>query len=486
MNNRRLKALIGKYFSKKGLPKRPALTFDDVVILDRFSDIRSRSDILNLKTRLAKNVCLNIPIVSANMDTVTNSKMAITLARLGGLGFIHQFFSLNERAEEVNKVKRADNAIIDDPVKIGISATLGEAKELMAGFGISSILVVDENNKLAGILTSRDYRFKHNGNIGVKTVMTPMPLITASPALSRPEIEKLLEKHKIEKLPLIDKNGAPVGLITAKDMLKERSYPNAIRDEKGRLCVGATLRLNADYLHETETLINAGADVLLLDTARANSGLARDAVISIKKNFPHVPLVVGNIDTPEAANMLIKAGADCLKIGIGPGSACKTREVAGVGIPQITAIASCAAISKKGGIPLIADGGIRNGSDLSKALVAGVNVVMIGSLFAGTDESPGELFRDANQQWKIYRGSASLEHQFDRIEFGSLDAIKSPEGVPRRILYTGSIKTVIDELLDGLRSSMSYVGARNLNEFGKKGKFVWQTTSGHEEGKPRI
>ncbi len=377
MSQKNLRTIVSDYFKKKGLPERPALTFNDVVIEDRFSNIRSRSDILNLKTRLAANIYLNIPIVSANMDTVTDSKMAIALARLGGLGFIHQFFSLDERKKEVDKVKRADNAIIDDPVKIGISATLGEAKELMAKYGISSILVMDENNKLAGILTSRDYRFKHNGNLPIKSVMTPMPLITARPDLTRLEIKQLFEKHKIEKLPLVDKNDALVGLITAKDMLKEKSYPLAVHDSKGRLCVGVTLRLNADYLHEAETLLQAGADVLLLDTARANSKLAQDAVITLKKKFPDTPLSVGNIDTPEAALMLIKAGADCLKIGIGPGSVCKTREVAGVGIPQVTAIASCAAISKKKNIPLIADGGIKNGSDLSKAIVVGANAVMI-------------------------------------------------------------------------------------------------------------
>jgi IMP dehydrogenase len=485
MNKRILGILVNRYFRKKGLPERPALTFSDVVIQDNFSSIRSRSDILNLKTRLASDIWLNIPIVSANMDTVTDSKMAITLARLGGLGFIHQFFSLDDRIKEVNKIKRADNAIIENPIKIASSATLGEAKELMTRYGISSILIVDENGKLAGILTSRDYRFKHDDKFLVKWIMTNSPLVTAPPNISRQEAEKLLEINKIEKLPLIDENGEIVGLITAKDILKEKSYPHAVRDSKGRLRVGVTIRLNADYIYEAETLIASGADVLLLDTARANSELALDATVEIKKKFPQIALVVGNIDTPEAALMLIRAGANCLKIGIGSGSVCKTREVSGIGIPQLSAIASCAAIAKNKNIPLIADGGIKNGADLSKTIVAGANAAMIGGLFAGTDESPGEFFRDANQQWKIYRGSASLEHQFDRIEFGSLDAMRSPEGVPRRIPFTGSVKNAIEELLDGLRSSMSYVGADDLEEFWKKGKFVWQTAAGYEEGKPR-
>ncbi len=485
MRAKSIKIPISKYFRKKGLPEKPALTFNDVVIRDNFSSIRSRSNISNLRTRLAKNFWLNIPIVSANMDTVTDSKMAIALARLGGIGFIHQFFSLDDRMKEINKVKRADNAIIEEPVKIGHHSTLGQAKELMAKYGISSILVVDEKNELRGILTSRDYRFKYDNDIFASSVMTKMPLVTAFPNVTRSEAEKLLEKNKIEKLPLIDKNGVLVGLITAKDMLKEKSYPLAVRDEKGRLCVGVTLRLYSHYIHEAEILLKAGADILLLDTARANSELAQNAVSEIKYHFPKTPLIAGNIDTPEAAIMLIKAGVDCLKVGIGPGSACKTRDVAGVGIPQLTAITSCAAITKKKNISLVADGGIRNGADLSKALAAGADAAMIGGLFAGTDESPGELFRDANQQWKIYRGSASLEHQLDRIESGSLDAIRSPEGVPRRILYTGSVKNVIGELLDGLRSSMSYVGAADLKEFWEKSEFVWQTTGGYEEGKPR-
>jgi len=251
------------------------------------------------------------------------------------------------------------------------------------------------------------------------------------------------------------------------------------------LLVGAALRLNAEYLREAELLLAAGTDVLLLDTARANSKRVRDAVKAIKFRFPEAQLVVGNIDTPEAAAMLIAAGADGLKVGIGPGSACKTRDATGVGIPQVTAIVSCAAIARMHSVPIIADGGIKCGADLSKALVAGAQSVMVGSLFAGTDESPGEVFRDANQQWKMYRGSASAEHQFDRIESGSLDAMRAPEGVPRRVAYTGPVKGVIDELLGGLRSSMSYVGAHDVNEFEKFGTFVWQTVSGYEEGKPK-
>ena len=483
--DRQLQKPVKAYFKKKGLPESPALTFADVVIRDNFSEISSRSDIRNLETRVTKNVVLRVPIVSANMDTVTDARMAITLARLGGLGFIHQFFSLEERVEEVRKVKRADNALIEKPVVVVDHATLGYAKEQMRKYSISSILVVDELNHIKGILTSRDYRFVTNESVLVTKVMKPMPLITAAPGVTQSEAEAIFEKHKLEKLPIVDENGIVMGLMSAKDLIKTRAFPNAARDENGNLLVGAALRLNAEYLQEAELLLAAGSDVLLLDTARANSKRVRDAVKAIKFRFPEAQLVVGNIDTPEAAAMLIAAGADGLKVGIGPGSACKTRDATGVGIPQVTAIVSCAAIARMHSVPIIADGGIKCGADLSKALVAGAQSVMVGSLFAGTDESPGEVFRDANQQWKMYRGSASAEHQFDRIESGSLDAMRAPEGVPRRVAYTGPVKGVIDELLGGLRSSMSYVGAHDVNEFEKFGTFVWQTVSGYEEGKPK-
>lgn len=482
----RIKELVKSYFEKKGLPFEPALTFVDAVIKDNFSDINSRADIKNLKTRLAREVHLNIPIVSANMDTVTDAKMAVALARLGGLGFIHQFFTLEQRVKEVQKVKRADNALIEKPVCIDPWNTLGRAKKKMKEYGISSILATDDYGYLCGIITSRDYRFKNDDSLPVEKVMTKMPLITAHVTISRKEAEEILEKHKIEKLPIVDHCGRLVALISAKDILKEKEFLQAARDQRGKLMVGAAIRLNADYLAETEQLLKAGTDVILLDTARANSKRVRDAVKTIKSKFQSAPLVVGNIDTPEAALMLIKAGADCLKVGIGPGSACKTREATGVGVPQLTAVAACAAVARKYGLSLIADGGVRSGADFAKALVAGADAVMIGSLFAGTDESPGEIFQDEGRRWKMYRGSASVEHQFDRMNSGSLDSMRSPEGVPRRIPYIGPVKAVAEELVGGLRSSMSYVGARDLGEFWKKGKFIWQSRSGYEEGKPRV
>src|SRR3989344_4367841 len=346
-----LETAVKRYFKAKGLPLQPALTFSDIVIKDSFSTIDSRSDIRNLRTKLAGNLFLNIPLVSANMDTVTDAKMAIALARLGGLGFIHQFLPLEERVKEVQKVKRADNALIENPVTILSTAVLGEAKACMAEYKISSPLVIDEANRLLGIITCRDDRFKDDPDLPGEKVMKRMPLVAAGPDVAREEAEAIFEKYKIEKVPLIDEQGFLKGMVSAKDMLKEKEFPNAVRDEKGRLLVGAAIRLNADYLEEMVQLVSGGAAAILLDSARANSRRVRDAVRNIKNKFPAVPLVVGNIDTPEAALMLIKAGADCLKVGIGPGSACKTREATGVGIPQLTAIASCAAVAKNQDIP---------------------------------------------------------------------------------------------------------------------------------------
>jgi len=478
--------LVKDYFENKGLPLSPALTFDDVQIINNISDVHSRSDIKDLKAPISKNFSLNIPVVSANMDTVTDARMAIGLARLGGLGFIHQFFPLEQRIAEAMKVKRADNALVDDPFTILYTATFKEAKEKMFKNGISSLLVIDEKHRLKGILTSRDYRFKTDDALLVSKIMKPMPLITALPGIHRKDAEKILEENRIEKLPIVDKHGVLKGMITAKDILKEKEFPNAIKDNKGRLAVGVALRLSNDYVEEAKQLVAVGVDVLLLDTARAGAIMVGEAVKKVKKALPNIPLIVGNIDTPEEVEFLAKAGADCVKVGIGPGAACKTQEETGVGLPQIHAIASCAAVAKKMGIHIIADGGIRNGACLSKALVAGADAVMVGSLLAGTDEAPGVLIKKGNQLWKVYRGSASFEHQLDRIKTGSLDAIRNPEGESGLIPYSGSAKSVLDGLTGGLRSSMSYVGSRSITEYWKKGKFVWRTNAGRDEGRPRV
>lgn len=479
--------IIKKYFDKKGLPLRPALTFSDVSIVTKFSDLRRRSDLNNFRTSLGGGFFLNIPIVSANMDTVTDSRLAIALARIGGLGFIHQFFPIDARVREVEKVKRADSSLVEDPVTISSDATLGEAKLKMSAYGISSILVVD-GKKLTGILTTRDYRFKteKDYDLPVSNLMKRGVLVTGRPGMKIEEAIKIFEKTKVEKLPLVDAGGRIKGLITAKDILKSLQYPDALKDKKGKLAVGATIGVGGKYFEEAERLLSAGADALLIDTARAGSVIAVEAVKNLRKKFPKTAIIAGNIDNPEHVGILADAGADCIKVGIGPGARCKTRMVAGVGTPQIHAVASCKAVAEKAGVSIIADGGIKGSDDFAKALVAGADSVMIGSLFAGTDESPGLLVRKGNQLIKEYRGSASLEHQLDRLEKGTLDEIRNPEGESSPVPYAGSVAYVVKGLMDGLRSSMSYVGAHDIKEFQEKGEFLWVSNEGYNEGKPRI
>jgi len=480
--------LVQNYFDKKGLPLRPALTFSDVTIVTKYSEIERRSDLRNFKTNLSKNFQLNIPLVSANMEDVTGPRMAIALARLGGLGFLPQFGPLTTRIAAVEQVKRMDNERIEHPLVIAPNATLGEAWELMHNHGVSSVLVVDKAHHLKGILTSRDYRFKNDKDsaVPVSKVMTEKGLITGSHNISMTGAMSLLEEHKIEKLPLVDKAGVLQGLISAKDIEKRKQFSNAVRDKHGRLAVGAGLRLNSDYIDEAKNLLAAGADVLLLDTARAGAKIVVEATKKLRKQFPKAVLVVGNIDNPEHVKLLADAGADCIKVGIGPGARCKTRLVAGVGTPQVYAIASCAAVAKSLGIYVIGDGGIKGSDDFAKALVAGADAVMIGSLLAGTDEGPGILMRKGNQLWKQYRGSASLDHQIERIQKGSLAEIRNPEGESAPIAYAGSVESVVKGMIDGLKSAMSYAGAPTISDFAKQGEFLWVSGSGYDEGKPRV
>lgn len=482
-----IKKLVQNYFDRKGLPLRPALTFSDVTIVTKFSNIQKRSDLHNFRTNLSKNFQLNIPVVSANMEDVTGTRMAIALARLGGLSFLPQFMPLADRVAAVEKVKRVDNERIDDPLVISDKATLGDAWKLMKSRGVSSVLVTDKAGALKGILTSRDYRFKNEKDsaMPIASVMTSKGLVTGNSKISMDSALALFEKHKIEKLPLVDKKGKLTGLISAKDIEKRKQYVNAVRDKKGRLAVGVGLRLTGDYCGEAKELLAAGADVLLLDTARAGAKIVIDATKQLRKQFPKAVLVVGNIDNPEHVKLLADAGADCIKVGIGPGARCKTRMVAGIGTPQIHAVASCAAVAKELGVYIIGDGGIRGSDDFAKVLVAGADVAMIGSLLAGTDESPGILIRKGNQLWKQYRGSASLDHQLERIQKGSLDEVRNPEGESALVAYAGSTDSVIKGMIDGLKSSMSYAGAPTIQDFWKQGEFLWVSGSGYEEGKPR-
>ncbi len=476
---------VSAYLAQKGLPRDTAVTFDDVTLLDFYSDIPSRGSITDSRSRLAKDIWLNTPIVSANMDTITEAKMAIALARLGGLGFIHQFLPIEKRIQEIKKVKRADSGIIENPLTIRPEATLREAREIM-GEGPAGLLVLDPaTEKLVGIITARDVRFEKMDDKRVAEIMTHAPLITAPAGTTPEQARTILQKNKIEKLPLVDGNERVVGLITSKDILKIEQFPQALRDEKGHLMVLASVGVSGDFLREAELLAGAGADVILVDTARGFSARLQDAVRAVRSALGEdIPIVAGNVDTPEATLMLIEAGADAIKVGIGPGAVCKTREGPGVGTPQITAIAECVAVARRYDVPIIADGGIRGGAHFCKALAAGASSVMLGWLLAGAEETPGEPFYEDGEKWKIYRGSASLEFQLSRLDRDETERIRASEGVPRRVRYRGEVGLVIDELMGYLRSSMSYVGAWTLEEYRQKAKFRRQTLSGYEEGKP--
>lgn len=486
MTPEELKFIIKSYLNEKGIPSDIALTFEDVTIIDNKSDIPSRSSLTDFQSSLSSALILNSPIISANMDTITESRMAIALARLGGIGFIHQFAALEKRIKEIEKVKRADSGVIEHPFTISPQATVAQAREIMSLEQVSGLLVIDENQKiLMGIITSRDIRFENMGDKRVAEVMTHAPLITAGAGTTLEHARIILKKNKIEKLPLVDQENRVVGLITAKDILKIEQFPNALRDRKGRLSVGATVGISGDFLKEAEALVYAGADIILVDTARGFSTRLEETVKKLKHALgEEFPLVAGNVDTPEGTAMLIEAGADAVKVGIGPGAVCKTREGPGVGTPQLTAIAECAAVCRKLGVALIADGGIRGGADFCKALVAGASAVMMGWMFAGCEETPGEPFYEDGEKWKIYRGSASLEFQLSRQDRDERERIRASEGVPRRIRYKGETAQVMQELMGYLRSSMSYAGTWTLQEYRIKTKFRRQTKSGFEEGKP--
>lgn len=482
-----LRDTVSRYLKEKGLPEDIALTFEDVTILDQKSDIPSRSAITDMRTRLGKNFFLNIPVVSANMDTVTESQMAIALARLGGLGFIHQFLPIERRVQEIKKVKRADSGIIENPLTIAPEASVRDAKNLMQQFQVSGLLVIDqETEELAGIVSSRDIRFETTEDKRVAEVMTHTPLITAPQGTTVEQARVILKKNKIEKLPIVTEDHKIVGLITAKDILKREQFPQALRDHKGHLAVGGTIGVSGDYLAEAMALAHAGADVMLIDTARGFSTRLEEAVRRMREHLgEQFPLVAGNVDTPEGALMLIEAGVDAIKVGIGPGAVCKTREGPGVGTPQVTAVAESVAIARRYETSVIADGGIRGGADFCKAIAAGANAAMLGWILAGTEETPGEPFYEDGAKWKVYRGSASLEFQLARTDRFETEKIRSPEGVPTRVRYKGEVAAVVHELMSYLRSSMSYVGSWTLEEYRNNARFRRQTISGFEEGKPR-
>jgi len=470
------------------------LSFDDVLLVPRRSPIRSRREV-DTRSKFTRRLWLNIPIVSAAMDTVTESRMAIVMAREGGIGVIHRFMPPEKQAEEVSKVKRAENIVIEKPATIKPNSTIKEAKDLMSFLGISGLLVVDPENRLLGIITRRDVIFEKEDKL-VKECMTPRDkLITARPGVSLEEAREIFRKHKIEKLPLVDEEWRLKGLITSVDLIKREAYPNASRDSKGRLLAAAAIGVREREIERAKLLVEAGVDVLVVDVAHGHSEMCIKMVKKIKQIYgDSIELVAGNVATPEGVEDLASAGADAVKVGIGPGSVCTTRLVAGVGVPQLTAIMKCSEAAEKMNIPIIADGGIRESGDIVKALAAGASTVMIGKLLAGTDESPGTIVLKNGRRYKIYRGMASMYAMLGR-EFrlreneaeALLDASEYSyyaEGVEAYVPYTGSASDVIRRLVAGLRSGMSYLGARTIKELKENAVFVRVTETSLRESAP--
>jgi IMP dehydrogenase len=461
--------------------KKRALTFEDVLLVPQHSTVLPRE--VSITTQLSKRVSLNIPIVSAAMDTVTEYKAAIAMARLGGIGVIHKNMDSETQALQVKKVKKSESGIIIDPIYIGPDAIVGEADALMGEYHISGVPVVDENMKLLGIITNRDMRFITDMSLIISDVMTKAPLVTAKPGITLEDAAKILQKHKIEKLPIVDENDVLQGLVTIKDIEKKVKFPNANKDEHGRLRVAAAIGVG--QLDRARALVEAGVDVIVLDSAHGHSQGILDTVKLIKKELD-VDVVAGNIATGEAAQALIDAGADGVKVGIGPGSICTTRIVAGVGVPQISAIDEVALVANKAGVPVIADGGIKYSGDVAKALAVGGSCVMLGSALAGTYEAPGEMILFNGRQFKEYRGMGSIgamsKGSTDRyFQEGTAADKLVPEGIEGRVPYRGKIADVIHQMIGGLRSSMGYCGSESIKVFWEKAEFVEITAAGLKE-----
>ncbi|HEV2227237.1 MAG TPA: IMP dehydrogenase [Nitrososphaerales archaeon] len=476
---------------------RVGLTFDDVLLVPKFSSVKSRKE-ADTVTRFSRRIKLTIPVVSANMDTVTESSMAIAMARLGGIGVIHRFLSLEEEVAEVIKVKRSEGVVIEDPITLGPDATIKEARDVIRERDIGGIVVVGKDRSILGLLTRRDITLEEDMGMKVKTIMTPKKeLITAPKGVTLEQARKILHQNKVEKLPLVDRKGKLAGLITSKDIMKRRQFPEATKDAKGRLRVAAAVGVKGDYMIRSRRLLDAGADALVVDIAHGHSSYAIDTVRQIKKELGDVEVVAGNVATAKGALDLIRAGADAVKVGVGSGSICATRVVTGSGVPQLTAIMDSSAGAEDSGVPIIGDGGVRNPGDVTKALAAGASTVMIGSLFAGTEESPGPTILRDGVRYKLTRGMASLAATLDRrVREGGTGALREdelieevieesvPEGVEGLIPYKGRVDEVVKQLVGGLRSGMSYSGAHTLDELRKNAEFMRITAAGHKESLP--
>lgn len=463
---------------------KEGLTFDDVLLIPAEANFLPKD--VNLSTRLTNNIMLNAPLLSAGMDTVTESRMAIAMARQGGIGIIHKNMSIEEQAMEVDKVKRSEHGVITDPFYLSPNHYVYEADELMGTYHISGVPIT-ENNKLVGIITNRDLRFETDHNKKIYEVMTKEDLVTAPEGTTIEEAKNILTKYKIEKLPMIDDKGNLKGLITIKDIEKTIKYPNSAKDKKGRLLVGAAIGNTSNVFERVRALVEAHVDVVIIDTAHGHSRFVLDTVYKLKEAFPDLELIAGNVATGEATEALIKAGADAVKVGIGPGSICTTRIIAGIGVPQITAIFDCAEAAGKYNIPIIADGGIKFSGDVVKAIAAGADSVMIGSLFGGCDESPGDIELYQGRKYKVYRGMGSIA----AMEKGSKDRYFQeenkkfvPEGVEGRIAYKGPASEVVFQLLGGLRAGMGYCGTQTIEELRTKAQFVKITPAGLRESHP--
>ena len=464
---------------------KEGLTFDDVLLVPRKSQVLPKD--VNIQTYLTKDIKLNIPLMSAGMDTVTESKMAISMARQGGIGIIHKNMTIEEQALEVDKVKRSESGVIVDPFYLSKEHTIKDADDIMARYKISGVPIVDNDNKLIGIITNRDIKFEDDLNKKIDEVMTKENLVTAREGIDLVEAQAILKQHKIEKLPIVDEEGHLKGLITIKDIEKKIQYPNSAKDSRGRLLCGAALGISADLMDRVDALVKANVDVVVLDSAHGHSQGVIDALKKVKLAYPELQVIAGNVATPEATEDLIKAGADCVKVGIGPGSICTTRVVAGIGVPQVTAVMDCAEVSHKYGVPVIADGGIKYSGDIVKAIAAGASVCMMGSMFAGTEESPGEIVLYRGRSYKTYRGMGSIGamEKGSKDRYFQNDAKKLvPEGVEGMVAYKGKAEDIVYQMIGGLKSGMGYCGSATIKDLMDNAQFIKITAASLKESHP--